>query len=190
MSLLSRTSAETDEKLMRRLQRDDTVAFETLYDRHCGPAFRVAMSICSSPASAEEAVQDAFLSVWRSRKTYRQARGSFKAWMMRIVRNRAIDTFRKENATRHPPTRELNADQPEIPTPSIQDELIARHDDGALRSALAELPDAQVEVITLAYYGELSHSEIAAELHLPPGTVKGRMRLGLEKLRETVVSRA
>ena len=164
MAPQTHSSSGTDEELMRRAQMGDTVAFEALYDRHSAPAFRVARSICSSVGNAEEAVQDAFLSVWRSRESYLPARGSVKAWTMRIVRHRAIDTIRRETSTHRPPTTQLDADQPEAPTTSTHDDLVARETDGALRSALAALPDAQVEVITLAYYGQLSHSEIAAVL--------------------------
>ena len=177
---------ESDETLMRRVQDDNVEAFEQLYDRHAVRAFRVARSVCDSTGRAEDAVQEGFLSVWRSRANYRPESGSFQGWSMKIVRNRAIDATRSEAARR----RHLEDDGGEhlasghaTAPRALEDHVVARSEGDALRAALLRLPEAQSEVIALAYYGELSHTEIAKQLSLPPGTVKGRMRLGLEKLR-------
>lgn len=172
----------SDERLMRRVQTGDTEAFEQLYDRHAVRAFRVARSVCDA-SRAEDAVQEGFLSIWRSRESYRPESGSFQAWSMRIVRNRAIDAARRDAA--RPPLADSDHHDPEdTPAPTaVEQDVIARDEADGLRGALKRLPDEQAEVIALAYYGELTHTQIAKQLSIPSGTVKGRMRLGLEKLR-------
>lgn len=191
MSSFAKSSDVSDEELMRRAQDDQVDAFEQLFDRHGGRALRVAASVCRDTSRAEEAVQDAFLSIWRSRDTYRPEAGSFQGWSMRIVRFRAIDITRRAAAGHRPPILDgAEVDMPDAGQRSPEDEVIARGEADALRDSLALLPDAQAEVITLAFFGELSHSEIAALLTLPPGTVKGRMRLGLAKLRTHLAASA
>jgi RNA polymerase sigma-70 factor (ECF subfamily) len=188
-SVAERTEAASDEALMRRVQADDTRAFEELYDRNLGLAWRVARSICDDAGRAEDAAQDAFVSAWRSRASYRHEAGSVRGWLMTIVRNRALESVRRETASHRP---RLAADDYTGPDPagaSPQDEVIARSEADALRVRLQGLPEAQAEVIVLAFYGELSHTEIAQRLSLPPGTVKGRMRLGLMKLRAEMEAR-
>lgn len=176
-------SMPSDEELMTRVQSGDTDAFAELYDRHAVRAFRVARAICADAGRAEDAVQDGFLAIWSSRAQFKPRNGSFKAWSMRIVKNRAIDSHR--NAAARPPLlpTEAETEMPDAVARSVQDQVLARGDTDALLASLRELPEAQAEVIALAFFGELSHSEIAAMLDLPSGTVKGRMRLGLEKLR-------
>lgn len=173
---------ETDERLMERVQADSGVAFAELYDRHGEPAFRVARAVCRDLNRAEDAVQEAFLSVWRGRAIYRPESGAFKPWMMRVVQNRAIDSYR---TAARPGEKVAQAHPEEAPDTAASplDVVIGRRQSDVLHAALRRLPPAQADVIVLAYYGGLSHSEIATQLALPKGTVKGRMRLGLEKLR-------
>jgi len=180
-----RVNEQTDEALMIRAQADDTDAFAELYDRHGERAFRVARAICCDHGRAEEAVQEGFLAIWRSRAAYRPVAGSFCAWAMKAVKNRAIDSSRHVAARPQTHTGDLDGDRPQAdPTSTTpQGEAIAQSEREELLASLRRLPEAQAEVIVLAFYGELSHSEIAAHLDLPAGTVKGRMRLGLEKLR-------
>jgi RNA polymerase sigma-70 factor (ECF subfamily) len=172
----------SDDELMRRSQANDTQAFEQLYDRYGAMALTVARGVCQNTGRAEDAVQEGFLSMWRSRASYHPETGSFKNWSMRIVRNRAIDSARRDVAGSR-----LLAD-PQVPFPdpasgSLQDEIIAREESDAMRASLRRLPHAQAEVITLAFYANLTRAEIARQLSVPPGTVKGRIRLGLDKLR-------
>jgi len=178
---------------MRRVQANDPRAFGELYDRHAARAWSVARAVCHDANRAEDAVQEAFLAIWRSHGSYQSERGSVQGWLMAVVRNRAIDATRRESACHRPPLA-YHEDMGEVPAAgSTPDEVIARSEADALRGRLAHLPGAQAQVIALAYYGGLSHAEIAARLSLPPGTVKGRMRLGLQKLRdqlETVSSPA
>lgn len=180
------TPNETDVELMRRVQDEDSEAFALLYDRHSLHAFRVARAVLHHSDRAEEAVQEGFLSMWRGRASYRPtAQGSFRAWAMQTVRNRAIDAARRDAAAKRPllGAAEIQA----IPDPahgSPLEGIIRRSDAESLQASLLCIPEAQAEVIGLAYFGDLTHTEIAAELDLPEGTVKGRMRLGLEKLRD------
>lgn len=168
------TDEETDEQLMRRVQRDDSDAFEQLFDRHAVRALRVASSVCRDRGRAEDAVQEGFLSLWHGRAGYRPETGSFQAWSMSVVRNRAVDLVQRATAASRPRT--------------VENHEVRRSDDNALRTSLSRLPDAQAEVIALAYFGQLTHTEIADQLDLPAGTVKGRMRLGLEKMRRDLDS--
>ncbi len=179
------TGATGDDELMRRVQGDDPNAFARLYDRHVARAYRVARSVCGDASRAEDAVQEGFLSIWRGRASYRPGRCSFKGWAMRVVRNRALDALRHDAAARRPELAELDegAGKGNRFSALPEESVIARNDNDAMFAALRRLPDAQAAVITLAFFGELTHTEIAEQLALPEGTVKGRMRLGLKKLR-------
>jgi RNA polymerase sigma-70 factor (ECF subfamily) len=169
---------------MRRVQANDPMAFGELYNRHAGRAWSVARSVCHDASRAEDAVQEGFLSVWRSQGSYRGERGSVQGWLMTVVRNRAIDATRREAAGHRPPLARQDDAWDAPADGSTVDAVIDRCEAEALRGRLAHLPGAQAHVIALAYYGGLSHAEIAARLELPPGTVKARMRLGLQKLRD------
>lgn len=169
---------------MARAQDGDTEAFAELYDRHAGRAFRLARAICHDTGRAEDALQEGFLTIWHSRAQFKPQSGSFKAWSMSIVKNRAIDSYRAAAARPPHQPNETQAEMPDAESRSVQDQVLARSETDAMLASLRELPAAQAEVIALAFFGQLSHSEIAAQLNLPAGTVKGRMRLGLEKLRK------
>jgi RNA polymerase sigma-70 factor (ECF subfamily) len=174
-----------DGRLMSEMVAGSVAAFGAIYDRYCDRAYRVALSVCRDDGLAQDAVQDGFISVWNSRSTYRGDQGSVAAWLLTVVRHRAIDIFRNES--RHS-SRRAGDEQLEVRSQLKEpaETVIGRDEARRLRESLATLPDAQAEVITLAYYGQLSHTEIAAQLGLPPGTVKGRMRLGLQKLRADI----
>jgi RNA polymerase sigma-70 factor (ECF subfamily) len=167
---------------MRRVESGNADAFEELYHRFSGRAYRVAWAVCRDDGRAEEAVQEAFASIWRNTAPFDASRGELSAWLLSLVRYRAIDVARDDG--RHARNR---ADEEKIDRHSapavMADDVLAREGASQLNALLGRLPDAQAEVITLAFYGQLSHSEIAAQLKLPPGTVKGRMRLGLQRLR-------
>lgn len=181
------TSADLgDAELMLLVQTDEVDAFEVLFDRFALRAYRVAHAIARNDARTEDIVQDAFLSIWRTRASYRPERGTVVAWLMGIVRNRAIDSLRLN--VRHDIRRADEGLIDQRTHSCAPEHTVAERDQAAhLRSIMAQLPDAQRDVIALAYFGELSTTEIAGELSLPLGTVKGRMRLGLEKLRGEVV---
>ena len=173
-----------DEELMPLVGRKDAEAFEVLYDRHGGAAFSLAYRIVGDRAAAEEVTQEAFISVWRSGARFDATRGSVRSWLLSVVRNRAID-FLRSKAGKAP---KLDFDDEAVleqrPAAEMtEEEALRRETASELRGALGKLPGEQSKVIELAYFGGFSHSEIAAILGLPMGTVKGRMRLGLEKIR-------
>lgn len=176
------STAISDRKLIREVSAGNVEAFGELYDRYCDRAYRVALSVCRNDGRAQDATQEAFLSVWKSAADYRAQRGTVAAWLLTIVRYRAIDLVRRNG--RH--DTDLASDDwlDGCAAPDdVHDAAVKREDARRLQAALTSLPDAQQEVITLAFYGQLSHTEIATQLGLPSGTIKGRMRLGLEKLR-------
>lgn len=174
-----------DDLLMSQVKGGSVDAFEALYDRYSARAYRVALSICHDQGHAEHAIQEAFLSIWRSRTAYQPQRGTVAAWLLTVVRFRAIDVARREQ--KQAGRRAAEHTLAMYPTPgALADQVANRDAPDGLRALLASLPDAQREVITLAFYGELTHTEIATALDLPAGTVKGRMRLGLQKLRTNI----
>lgn len=175
--------SSSDADLMRSVQANDAAAFGALYDRHAALAWRIARGVCHDAGRAEDAVQEGFLSACAEPGGLLRRQGPVKGRLMAIVRNRAIDLRRREAATHRPRLAGHDYDGPAPGGASLQDKVISRMEADALRITLRELPDAQAEVIALAYYGELTHSEIALTLSLPQGTVKGRTRLGLTKLR-------
>lgn len=164
--------------------RKDAEAFEVFYDRHGGAAYSLAYRILGERGAAEDCIQEAFISIWRSGGKFDAARGSVRSWTLSIVRNRAIDALRSK-AGKAP---KMTFDDDEIiesrPSAELTDEEAMRHETATeVRGALSQLPDEQSKVIQLAYFGGFSQSEIAGMLNVPLGTVKGRMRLGLEKIR-------
>jgi RNA polymerase sigma-70 factor, ECF subfamily len=172
-----------DEEMMPLVQAGDPRAFELLYDRHGGAAFSLAYRMVGNRTSAEDITQEAFLSIWRSRLRYDQARGSVRTWVLGIVHNRAIDALRRSVV--HDRRREtMDGVEERFESRDRTDVEAARREEArSVRSALATLPDDQRRTIELAYFAGFSHSQIAELLDEPVGTVKGRMRLGLEKLR-------
>jgi RNA polymerase sigma-70 factor (ECF subfamily) len=173
-----------DEELMPLVGRKDPEAFEVLYDRHGGAAYSLAYRIVGDRAAAEEVTQEAFISVWRSGARFDAARGSVRSWLLSVVRNRAIDFLRSRAGKAPKLTFDDDAVLEARHAPErTEDEALQRETTAEIRGALGKLPGEQSKVIELAYFGGFSHSEIARILNLPMGTVKGRMRLGLEKIR-------
>jgi RNA polymerase sigma-70 factor (ECF subfamily) len=171
-----------DDQVMAAVKAGSVAAFGVLYDRYCDRAYRIAWSVCRDDGRAEEAVQEAFGSIWKTRATYESQVGKVAPWVLSVVRYRAIDIARSNE--RHVANQASDDVLHAIRAPdSVADEVVAGVQARDLLSLLARLPDAQREVITLAFYGQLTHSEIAAHLGLPAGAVKGRMRLGLQRLR-------
>jgi RNA polymerase sigma-70 factor (ECF subfamily) len=172
-----------DEDLMELVREGNARAFEVVFDRHGGAAFSLAYRMCGTRARAEDVVQEAFLSLWRSGARYDRVRGSVRSWILSVVHNRAIDAFRSESVKEAKDVRDEQLAE-RVADGELTDVEVERRDDaGRVRSALLGLPADQRRVIELAYFGGFSHSEIAEMLELPAGTVKGRMRLGLSKLR-------
>ncbi|MBA3326806.1 MAG: sigma-70 family RNA polymerase sigma factor [Solirubrobacterales bacterium] len=172
-----------DEDLMQLVRRGEAAAFEVVYERHSSASFSLAYRMCGARAAAEDVVQEAFLSLWRSSARYDRTRGSVRTWVLGIVHNRAIDALRRSVV--HDRRRASDEGIEERFEARERTDLeVARRDEAhEIRAALGTLPPEQSRVIELAYFGGFTHTEIASMLDTPIGTVKGRMRLGLEKMR-------
>jgi RNA polymerase sigma-70 factor (ECF subfamily) len=179
----ARCATETDEELMGRVAKGDVRAFEAVYDRYHRRAYSLARRITGGAGGAEEATQDAFLSLWRGASSFDPKRAGLATWLHTLVRYRSIDGLRRGSARPlHQCFTERAAERIEAPE-RTEDQVFAIQDyDRALR-LVAELPPEQREVINLAYFAGYTQTEIAARVGIPLGTVKGRVRLGLLKLR-------
>lgn len=153
---------------------------EALYDAHHRQAIGLAYRILGDLGDAEEVVQEVFLAAWRTQHQYDATRGTTHAWILAMVRNRSIDVLR---ARRRRPVQPLAEDLDPPDTQDVPQQAVSNVDAEAARSALDMLPPEQKQVIELAYFSGMSHTEIATQLAAPIGTVKGRIRLGLDRLR-------
>ena len=186
MTPVRREKAErlADEELMPWIAEKDPEAFEVFYDRHGGVSYSFAYRILGDRTAAEDCIQEAFISIWRSGARFDRTRGSVRSWTLSIVRNRAIDALRSKSGKAPKLTFDDDAILEARPAEERTEEEAMRHETAdEVRGALTQLPGEQSKVIELAYFGGFSQSEIAGMLNIPLGTVKGRMRLGLEKIR-------
>lgn len=168
---------------MHVAQGGDPRAFEVLYDRHGGAAFSLAYRMVGTRAVAEDIVQESFLAIWRSKVRYERDRGSVRAWVLGIVHHRTIDALRR-NLVHDRRRASAEGIEERQQAPELTDvEAVRREEAREVRAALSTLPGEQSRVIELAYYGGFTHTQIAEMLGEPVGTVKGRMRLGLAKMR-------
>lgn len=171
-----------DDQLIAAVVARDPTALMALYDRHGRLAFAVAFRVLDDPGAAEEVVQDAFLLIWQRADSYDPARGSgVRAWLLTIVRHRAIDA-RRRVAGRPRHTVDIETVEERLAVPDAWREVSLGLDRDLVRSAVAALPEEQQRTIELAYFEGLTHREIAERTDTPLGTVKGRLRLGLGKL--------
>ncbi len=172
----------TDRVQMDLLARGDLGALDRLYEQYGAMAFSIAYRITGDRAAAEDVVQDAFLGAWRNAARYVDARGSVRTWLLSIVHHRAIDAIRRRRPTVELPDSE--ATLPDTLTlPDAWADVELRLDRAAVQVALTRISDVQREAIELAYFGGLTQTEIAERIGVPLGTVKGRLRLGLQGLR-------
>jgi RNA polymerase sigma-70 factor, ECF subfamily len=170
----------SDEALVALVARSDDTALGELYDRFGRPAYALALRVLRDHALAEDAVQEAFLSVWRSASRFVPERAKASTWIMTFVHRRAVDLVRREEPRRAEP---LDA-APHPAGDSTEDAVWLRLQRAHVQDALRRLPDQQREAIELAYYGGFTQSELAARLGQPIGTIKSRMFVGLARLRE------
>jgi RNA polymerase sigma-70 factor (ECF subfamily) len=170
-----------DETLMASIQEKDVGALEQLYDRHRVLAYSLALRTLGNPGDAEDVVQESFLSVWRSSATYRPERSTPRSWLLSIVHHRAIDKLRGRQVRIQAAELEEGMDIPD------QDDVWRQVSDAltgeSVRLALAQLPREQRDTIEMAYFQGYTHTQIAQLMEVPLGTVKGRMRIGLHKLK-------
>jgi RNA polymerase sigma-70 factor, ECF subfamily len=169
-----------DEALPALIARGDDHALAELYDRYGGVAYRLAFRILRDPVLAQDAVQEAFLGVWRTAASFDPARGKAATWLLTLVHRRAVDVVRREDRRRADPLDP----QPVAATEAVDETAELREQRRAVQAALAQLPPEQREALELAYYGGLSQSELAERLGVPLGTVKSRMYVALGRLRE------
>ncbi len=176
----------SDEQLVEALAAGDDDALSVLYDRYAKAVFSLAARITRDQSTAEEVTQEVFVRTWRSAATYTASRGRFASWLLSVTHHLAVDQLRRRNAR---PQAVATIDDlvvqglPDTRT-DIEEEALVRERRDAIVRALSQLPPAQRQVIELAYFGGLTHVEIATRLGDPLGTVKTRMRLGVMKLRD------
>jgi RNA polymerase sigma-70 factor, ECF subfamily len=177
-----------DEDLISFVGQGDAEAFTTLYDRHGRAAFSLAYRMMGERQAAEDLAQDAFLKVWRSASSYRAERGSVRTWILSIVHNRGIDQIRSQ-ASRRRTQDKIEASTPRSQPSEAFAQTWRNSQRDQIREALDTLPPEQLKILELAYFSGYTHVEISELLRLPLGTVKGRMRLGLKKIRTSFESR-
>ena len=177
-----------DEDLISLVQARDSEAFAVLYDRHSRAAYSLAYRMMGERQAAEDIVQDALLKVWRAAGSYRAERGSVRTWLLSVVHNRAIDQLRSQASRRRTQER-IEASAPRSQPSEAFTQTWRNSQREQVREALKTLPREQLKVLELAYFSGYTHLEIAELLGLPLGTVKGRMRLGLKKIRDYFGSR-
>jgi RNA polymerase sigma-70 factor, ECF subfamily len=172
-----------DEDLMGLVDVGDAEALAALYDRHGRMAYSLAYRMMGEKQEAEDVVQEAFIKVWRSAGGYRVGRGSVRTWILSIVHNRGIDQIRS-HARRGKMQDKVEASAPTSEPSEAFAESWKNAQQEQVREALNTLPHEQLKILELSYFSGHTHAEIAEHLELPLGTVKGRMRLGLQKLRD------
>jgi RNA polymerase sigma-70 factor (ECF subfamily) len=180
-----RTAEPSDEALLERLAAGtDERALSDLYDRYQAQMYGLALRITRDPALAQDAVQEAFVGVWRNAAKYAADRSSVRTWILSIAHHRAIDAIRRRRPTTELP--EIETGHPALTAPDVWREVAQTLDRDIVDAALAGLPDAQREAIQLAYFEGLTQVEIADRTGAPLGTVKSRVRLGLLQMRRVL----
>jgi len=175
----------TDEYLISAICKGEESAIEVLYERYHRYAYSLAYRILRDPVASEDIVQDAFLSIWRKASSYQAQNGSVQSWIQAIVRHRTIDKIRA-SAHREYQWTPLQADNEQDPPgeqPDVWEQAWQSEQHRIILEVMVQIPSEQRMVIELAYFGGLTHAEISEQCHIPLGTVKGRMRLGLQKMK-------
>ena len=181
----------TDEQLISAICKGEESAVEVLYERYHRYAYALAYRILHDPVASEDIVQDAFLSIWRKASLYQAQNGSVQSWLQAIVRNRAIDKLRAcaHRDYQWTPLQADNEQDPPSEQPDVWEQAWQSEQHRIIREAMEQIPDEQRKVIELAYFGGLTHAEISEQYQIPLGTVKGRMRLGLQKMKSLLAER-
>jgi RNA polymerase sigma-70 factor (ECF subfamily) len=177
----------TDRESMDRLVAGDLGALDRLYEHYGAMAFSIAYRITGDRAAAEDVVQESFLGAWRNAARYVDGRGTVRTWLLSIVHHRAIDAIRRRRPTYELPDAEVGLPEPLV-MPDTWTEVADGLDRAAIQVALGRISDVQREAIELAYFNGLTQTEIAERTGVPLGTVKGRLRLGLQGLRAAMLA--
>ena len=172
-----------DEDLISLVEGGDAEAFAVLYDRHGRPAYSLAYRMMGEKQAAEELAQNAFIKVWRRAGSYRAERASVRTWILSIVHNRGIDQLRSHASRRRTQEKIEASAASSQPSEEAFAETWRNTQAEQVREALSTLPKEQLKILELAYFSSYTHVQIAELLNVPLGTVKGRMRLGLKKIR-------
>jgi RNA polymerase sigma-70 factor (ECF subfamily) len=172
---------ESDKALLAALQRRDGRALEALYDRHRRVAFGLAYRILNDSAAAEDVVQEVFLNIWRQAGSFDAQRGNVRTWLLSIVHHRSIDWLRSRANQRGDVPLDLA--ERRLTVPDTWQAVAATVERDTIRQALAALPTEQRRTVELAYFGGFTQPQIAADMGVPVSTVKGRMRMAMNKLR-------
>jgi len=175
------TVIPTDLELMQRIAQADQSALSMLYQRYGNLNYSLALRVLQNTGVAEEVTQDVFLEVWNRPQIWDPAKGRLSSWMLTITRYTAIDRLRKDR--RHPESLTPLDEQSEVLSTIGQTDDTLWQDGQMLRTLMEQLPAEQAKVIELAFFQGLTHNELAKILNLPLGTIKTRVRLGLQKLR-------
>ena len=173
-----------DAMLVHRLLQRDVSAFEQLYDRHSRIVYGLLLRILQQAGTAEEVAQDVFLQLWRNAAQYDESRGPFVPWLLTLARNRALDTLRLKSERQRRREDQTEEMPPVVAVPQYEKELDEKHRAEKVRALMGSLNAQQKKAIELAYFEGLSHTEIAAALKEPLGTVKSWIRNGLLRLKE------
>ena len=181
-------SAARDRQLVRRIEGGDEEAFRSLFATYAPSAMALAVRVVRQAQLAEEIVQEAFLTLWRSPGVFDERRGSVKAWLMTMVHHRAVDVVRREEAQRRRSDEMVVGvrEEAEDPTDAVLAAVAAPAERDAVRTALRSLPPEQREVLELMYFDGLSQSQVAQRTGAPLGTVKSRALLGMRRMRSVV----
>ena len=177
----------SDRETMNRLAGGDLGALDQLYEQYGAMAFSIAYRITGDRAAAEDVVQESFLGAWRNAARYVDGRGTVRTWLLSIVHHRAIDAIRRRRPTSELPESEAGMPEPLV-MPDTWTEVANGLDRAAIQVALARISGVQREAIELAYFNGLTQTEIAERTGVPLGTVKGRLRLGLQGLRAAMLA--
>jgi len=186
ISPMDERGASPDAALVRMLLQNDVSAFEKIYDKYSRIVYSLVLRIVQQSGPSEEVVQDVFLQLWRNSAQYDATRGPFAPWLLTLARNRALDTLRLKSERQRRLENQSDERFSVVVAPQYEKELDEKRRGERVRSLVGELNPQQKRAIELAYFQGLSHTEIAAELKEPLGTVKSWIRNGLMRLREAL----
>lgn len=172
-----------EEQLLRQLAAGDVVSFEVIYDRYSRSVYSLAWKMLGDAQAAQEVTQEVFEAIWRGAKAFAPGRGRARTWILAMAHHKSVDAMRRQRVRASEPLSEAHPDEADIVAVAMR-----RVEAATVRAALTTLSEAQRAVVVLAYYGGYTQQEIARRLGVPLGTVKTRIRDGLQKLRDRLTA--